>query len=90
MKVPALCLLPRNQQSVRHLPGSSTGCRNGWQTYPSKKVRDSLKGITDGIGECIIMPAGDVFTFAGLDSDDAGAVYAQCNYANASGHEITK
>jgi hypothetical protein len=62
----------------------------GWQTYPSKKVRDSLMGVTDGIGECIIMPAGDVFTFTGLDSDDAGAVSAQCNYANASGHEITK
>ena len=62
----------------------------GWKSEPAKKIRQSIKGITEGLGESVIMPAGDVFTFAGLDTDAQGTVYAQCNYANESGHIITK
>ncbi|KAL6705342.1 hypothetical protein ACN47E_007152 [Coniothyrium glycines] len=62
----------------------------GW-AMPTKdiigdKVHDAFKGLTT----TIIMPAGDVFTFAGLDSDKSGNVYTQINFANDGGFEVTK
>ena len=50
------------------------------------KVLEAFRGLTT----TIIMPAGDVFTFAGLDTDDAGNVYTQINFANDGGIKIVK
>jgi hypothetical protein len=67
-----------------------TESMKGWKTNSSQKIRESLEGVTEGLGGCVIMPAGDVFSFAGLDTDEKGNVYAQCDYRNETGHEVTK
>ena len=46
-------------------------------------MRNGLTAAFSDMGTRIIMPAGEVFTFAGLDTDDQGNLYAQVRYANA-------
>jgi hypothetical protein len=64
------------------------GALTGWGTSTKDiigdKVRDAFKGLTT----TVIMPAGDVFTFAGLDTDESGNVYTQVNFANDGGFKV--
>jgi hypothetical protein len=62
----------------------------GWSTSTKEIFQQNLSNAFAGLGGTIIMPAGDVFTFAGLDSDSAGNVYAQVNYANEGGVKVLK
>jgi hypothetical protein len=62
----------------------------GWKTSTSQTIRDSMDATKEGLGDCVIMPAGDVFCFAGLDTDEKGTVYAQCDSTNEAGHDMAK
>ncbi|KAI5808272.1 hypothetical protein DFH27DRAFT_650781 [Peziza echinospora] len=62
----------------------------GWSKSEKDIIGDKVLEAFNGLTTTIIMPAGDVFTFAGLDSDDTGNVYTQVNFANDGGFEIVK
>jgi hypothetical protein len=62
----------------------------GWATPTKNIIGDEVREAFKALTTTIIMPAGDVFTFAGLDTDDKGNVYAQVNFANDGGYEVTK
>ncbi|KAK3370405.1 hypothetical protein B0H63DRAFT_564577 [Podospora didyma] len=62
----------------------------GWGASAKDIIGDEVKDAFQGLTTTIIMPAGDVFTFSGLDTDEAGNVYAQANFANDGGFEVVK
>ena len=62
----------------------------GWSTSTKDIFQKNLTNAFAGLGSTIIMPAGDVFMFGGIDSDEAGNVYTQVNYANEGGVTIVK
>ncbi|KAI0402759.1 hypothetical protein F4802DRAFT_599720 [Xylaria palmicola] len=62
----------------------------GWETKTASIVRESLQTFGDGLSFCVVMPAGDVFTFAGLDTDAQGRLYAQVDYSKEGGVEVRK
>jgi hypothetical protein len=62
----------------------------GWSTSTKDIFQRSLANAFAGLGGTIIMPAVDMLLFAGMDSDEAGNVYAQVNYANEGGVQFLK
>ncbi|KAK3996637.1 hypothetical protein QBC44DRAFT_355361 [Cladorrhinum sp. PSN332] len=62
----------------------------GWTTATSEVVRETMKKLANGLGFAVVMPAGDVFTFAGLDVDGEGRLFAQANYSHEGGVEVRK
>jgi hypothetical protein len=63
-----------------------TGCATPTKDIIGDEVREAFKALTT----TTIMPGGDMFTFAGLGTEDSGNVYAQINFANNGGYEVTK
>ncbi|KAF3931448.1 hypothetical protein ABW19_dt0203236 [Dactylella cylindrospora] len=61
----------------------------GWKNNTSASIYNMLTNII-GLNTTVIMPAGEVFTFAGLDTDSQGNLYAQVNYSNEGGVTINK
>ena len=82
----------KNFHSYTFSPDSEMikGALAGWGTSPKDIIGDEVQDAFKGLTTTIIMPAGDVFTFAGLDTDDTGNVYAQVNFANDGGYEVVK
>ena len=66
------------------------GALTGWGTSTKDVVAEKVKSAFNDLTTTVIMPAGDVFTFAGLDTDEAGNLYAQVNFANDGGFEVVK
>jgi hypothetical protein len=64
------------------------GALTGWITSIKDVVAEKVKSAFGSLTTTVIMPAGDVFTFAGLDTDEAGNLYAQVNFANDGGFEV--
>ncbi|KAJ5726253.1 uncharacterized protein N7483_007610 [Penicillium malachiteum] len=62
----------------------------GWGDTTASTVQERLRGLFNGPGTTIIMPAGDVFSYAGLEVDDQGNLYAQINYANEGKVQVNK
>lgn len=61
-------------------------------TYWKRNTAATLQnGLTSGfkeLGTKIIMPAGNVFMFAGLGTDSKGNLYAQVSYSNEGGVKV--
>jgi hypothetical protein len=62
----------------------------GWSTRTARRVKDAIDGAFASLGTTIMMPAGEVFTFAGLDTDDRGNLNVQVDYANEVGVAVIK
>ncbi|ORX91991.1 hypothetical protein K493DRAFT_409035 [Basidiobolus meristosporus CBS 931.73] len=62
----------------------------GWKTDTASMVARLLGTAFAESGSTVIMPAGNVFTFAGLDTDHEGHLYCQVNYANVGKVEVAK
>ncbi|CAG7561990.1 unnamed protein product [Fusarium equiseti] len=60
----------------------------GWSVPTASVMRQSIKKLADGLAFCVVMPAGDVFSFAGLDIDESGQLYAQVDYSNEGGIQL--
>ena len=45
-------------------------------------IDENVKHLADNLGATVVMPAGDVYMFSGLDSDDEGRLYARVTYRN--------
>ena len=69
-----------------------SGAIKRWGEPSGEIMRNGLATAFSDMGTRIIMPAGEVFTFAGLDTDEQGNLYAQVSYANAaeSGVSVVK
>ncbi|KAF8244094.1 hypothetical protein K440DRAFT_489096, partial [Wilcoxina mikolae CBS 423.85] len=57
--------------------GKSAG---SWCKFSTEALNKSLNKIMDDLKTTIIMPAGNVFEFSGIDVDEAGHVYTRINY----------
>lgn len=62
----------------------------GWGTDTARTVSNGVASAFKDMGTQIIMPAGKVFTFAGMDTDENGHMYVQVAYANDGGFEVEK
>lgn len=68
-------------------PDSNKGFRQsirGWGTDTAVTIEKGLKPAFGDLGTKAIIPADDVFMFAGINTDSEGNVYAQVSYANES------
>ena len=74
-------------------PDANEGFRKsirGWGTSTLPTIENGLKVAFKDMGTKVIMPAGEVSMFAGLDSDSDGNIYAQVSYANDGGVKIVQ
>lgn len=52
------------------------------------KLKKAVTGLADSLSTTVIMPAGDVFMFKGLNTDAQGNVYSGITYSTPSGGEV--
>lgn len=52
--------------------------------YAVKMLANNLKKLMDNLGYTVIIPAGVVFTFRGLDADDTGKLCSHVSYAQGA------
>ncbi|KAK0725279.1 hypothetical protein B0H67DRAFT_550884 [Lasiosphaeris hirsuta] len=87
-----------NFQQLKNFPNYSftpdseiiKGALAGWGTSAKDIIGDEVVKAFQGLTKTVIMPAGDVFAFAGLDTGDLGHLYAQVNFVNDGGFELVK
>ena len=70
---------------MRQTIGSIVG---GLANTEVKVLADNISNGLDGISTKIIMPAGDVFLFDGLNTDDKGNLYSGITYSTISSDEF--
>ncbi|KAJ7101242.1 hypothetical protein B0H15DRAFT_815437 [Mycena belliarum] len=82
-----------NEQIMSTPPGAASGidfwyfaCADGpWGVLDDPLIslpfkKDYINATLKSIAMCVVMPAGNVFTFLGLDSDETGNIYTHIKY----------
>ena len=55
----------------------------------SEDLKNAVTGLANSLSTTVIMPAGDIFMFKGLNTDPQGNVYSGITYSTPSGGEVT-
>ena len=61
----------------------------GFAVGASEDLKGTVTGLADSLSTTVMMPAGDVFLFKGLNTDPQGNVYSGITYSTPSGGEVT-
>lgn len=54
------------------------------------RIDDKLQNIFSGLKTTVILPAGNVFTFKGINTDNDGNLHTSINYRTVSKAEVVK
>ena len=55
----------------------------------SEDLKKAVTGLADSLSTTVVMPAGDIFMFKGLNTDPQGNVYSGITYSTPSGGEVS-
>jgi len=66
------------------------GGAKAWYDYHDDELQAGIDNILGSLKGAVIMPAGNVLTFAGLDCDDQGHVYSHIDYMTLSDVKLIK
>ena len=61
----------------------------GFAVGASEDLKRAVTGLADSLSTTVIMPAGDIFMFKGLNTDPQGNVFSGITYSTPSGGEVT-
>lgn len=60
---------------------------NNWYDFHDDGIQAGMDSILGELKNAVIMPAGQVVTFAGLDCDDQGHIYSHVDYMTSNAVE---
>ncbi len=64
------------------------GGAKAWYDYHDDELQEGIDDILGSLKGAVIMPAGNVLTFSGLDCDEQGHVYSHIDYMTSSDLEV--